>query len=60
MRLEYEDIEDLLEDIRPDNECCTCRGTGIGQFGDPDTAKCHSCGGRGWHLHDADDPEGRW
>ncbi len=27
--------------------CASCQGTGIGQFGDPDTSKCGSCGGRG-------------
>lgn len=30
-----------------DNSCGTCQGTGIGQHGDPDTSRCHSCRGRG-------------
>ena len=30
-------------------DCTTCDGTGIGQHGDPDTSKCHSCNGRGCH-----------
>lgn len=28
-------------------ECSLCAGTGIGQFGDPDTSKCIACKGRG-------------
>jgi hypothetical protein len=31
----------------PDNECSLCLGTGIGQFGDPDTSKCLACNGLG-------------
>ena len=29
--------------------CYECRGTGIGQHGDPDTSKCGACKGRGWN-----------
>ena len=31
-------------------ECDACLGTGIGQFGDPDTSKCSNCGGRGYTI----------
>ena len=27
--------------------CSSCQGTSIGQFGDPDTSKCSTCGGSG-------------
>jgi hypothetical protein len=30
-----------------DDTCSTCDGTGIGQYGDPDTSRCSSCGGSG-------------
>lgn len=30
-----------------DDDCRLCRGTGIGQFGDPATSRCQSCGGSG-------------
>ncbi len=30
-----------------DDYCGLCRGTGIGQHGDPDTSKCRLCGGTG-------------
>ena len=39
------DCDNGCEDGRLD--CTDCQGTGIGQFGDPDTSKCSSCGGRG-------------
>lgn len=29
-------------------DCQTCRGTGIGQHGDPDTSRCGDCHGRGY------------
>jgi hypothetical protein len=30
-----------------DNECSLCAGTGIGQYGDPDTSRCFACNGLG-------------
>lgn len=45
----------IMEGTAQDNEdedtgerdCHLCRGTGIGQHGDPDTSRCVSCGGSG-------------
>ena len=47
--------QDLCPDCRPgeqededdDRDCPDCIGTGIGQHGDPDTSRCHACGGSG-------------
>ena len=47
-----------------DDACWTCRGTGIGQFGDPDTSKCGACGGSGVRRESAESrmerAERRW
>jgi DnaJ-class molecular chaperone len=29
-------------------DCETCQGTGIGQYGDPNTSKCSACNGIGY------------
>ena len=39
------DEEDAEEE--EDNSCPQCDGTGIGQFGDPDTSRCSACNGKG-------------
>lgn len=46
-----EDYADLDADDHP--ECPTCQGTGIGQYGDPDTSKCGKCNGRGYPIKPA-------
>ena len=35
------------EDTEEDGICSLCDGTGIGQFGDPDTSRCTRCNGTG-------------
>lgn len=35
-------------------DCATCDGTGIGQFGDPNTSRCSYCAGRGFFSHTVD------
>ena len=38
--------------------CSVCLGTGIGQYGDPDTSKCWGCHGRGYIIPAPDlDPD---
>lgn len=49
---ELGDVEELEDDA-----CPLCRGTGIGQFGDPDTSKCHRCNGSGVRR-EADEDQG--
>jgi hypothetical protein len=38
---------DLEDEDDEDNTCSLCQGTGIGQYGDPDTSRCSDCGGSG-------------
>jgi DnaJ-class molecular chaperone len=38
-----------------DDTCRTCRGTGIGQYGDPNTSRCYACGGSGVKKPSRDD-----
>jgi len=41
-------MSDILDDDATDDRfCTTCKGTGIGQHGDPDTSRCHVCHGTG-------------
>jgi hypothetical protein len=60
---EYEKLSPIFDQGLLDHpfppECGTCRGTGIGQFGDPNTSKCHCCGGRGVPRDDRDDRDDR-
>jgi hypothetical protein len=53
-RLEEEDEIAAQEQEDEDNECHSCKGTGIGRSGDPDTSRCSSCGGKGYVTDDAD------
>jgi len=42
--------DDELDDERDEEDdeyCSLCQGTGIGQFGDPDTSRCSACHGTG-------------
>jgi len=39
------DLDEPELDEESDLSCDTCRGTGIGQHGDPDTSICADCGG---------------
>lgn len=36
-----------FDDSDNDDICHTCRGSGIGMNGDPDTSRCATCGGSG-------------
>jgi hypothetical protein len=49
------DCDDEAELELDDDTCGECAGTGIGRFGDPDTATCAGCNGSGSnrrHEHD--------
>lgn len=49
---------DFFEEPDEDEEgdtCALCRGTGIGQFGDPNTSKCSRCHGRGVIITERDE-----
>lgn len=35
-------------------DCEQCRGTGIGQIGDPKVSRCTSCNGRGYFIEEDD------
>ena len=37
--------------------CTLCQGTGIGQYGDPDTSRCDVCKGKGYYEDAEDDYE---
>jgi hypothetical protein len=37
----------ILDDSEDEGICSLCDGTGIGQFGDPDTSTCPRCSGTG-------------
>lgn len=50
--------DEFIEPEEEDNTCRTCAGTGIGQYGDPDTSRCHACRGRGFVLPRDDDYDG--
>jgi len=39
--------------------CSLCQGTGIGQYGDPNTSKCYMCKGRGYFLPEPEDDSDR-
>lgn len=56
IRQEVDQIDSLWEVLdrwgileQEDRTCGTCRGSGIGQSGDPEKSRCHSCGGSGVH-----------
>ena len=49
-QIERED-EEAREAEEDDNTCNSCDGTGIGQYGDPDTSRCTSCGGKGFYTN---------
>lgn len=51
--LEMVDIE-ISEPYEYDDTCGTCQGTGIGQWGDPGTSRCHVCGGSGVKKRERD------
>ena len=53
----YLEDNDLIgsEEEEDDDTCRTCDGTGIGQYGDPDTSRCPDCRGRGFVLARDDD-----
>ena len=38
-------------------DCETCQGTGIGQYGDPNTSRCSACNGRGYFTFKEDEDE---
>ena len=38
-------------------DCETCQGTGIGQYGDPNTSRCSDCNGRGYFIFEEDEDE---
>lgn len=49
------DIDLEMDEDDEDNTCSLCQGTGIGQYGDPDTSRCSDCGGSGVCRSNPDD-----
>ncbi len=49
------DFSEVEEQDQP--TCEDCQGTGIGQSGDPDTSRCTTCGGRGYHIFKEEDDD---